>query len=192
MNIYSTNFSAPRVQGYVSKRIAASNSISENNSSSNMPSKNINGNHTITLRKGYLHSEGSPFTGQELHMKYDENSTEDNPIILAIGKDINGNEFSKKVYINEIELNKASYVEMTALDVHLREKEGKGIISGSCLHFNALIGQKDINATFDIQQYYENLVSTFKNAGYRQDADKYKSELERYLFYFGRENKSKF
>ena len=49
--------------------------------SSSAPSGNYHG----TLKMGYLHSEFSPVSGQELHMKYDESSTDDDPVMYRIG-----------------------------------------------------------------------------------------------------------
>ena len=57
--------------------------------SSSTPSGNYHG----TLKMGYLHSEFSPVSGQELHMKYDESSTDDDPVMYVEGKDIQGKTF---------------------------------------------------------------------------------------------------
>ena len=49
-----------------------------------------------TLKMGYLHSGFSPVSGQELHMKYDESSTDDDPVMYVEGKDIRGKSFIQK------------------------------------------------------------------------------------------------
>ena len=53
------------------------------------------GNFHGTLKMGYLHSEFSPVSGQELHMKYDESSTDVDPVMYVEGKDIHGKDFTK-------------------------------------------------------------------------------------------------
>lgn len=53
------------------------------------------GNYHGTLKMGYLHSGFSPVSGQELHMKYDESSTNDDPVMYVEGKDIHGKDFTK-------------------------------------------------------------------------------------------------
>lgn len=55
-----------------------------------------NGNYHGTLKMGYLHSEFSPVSGQELHMKYDESSTDDDQVMYVEGKDIQGKTFVVK------------------------------------------------------------------------------------------------
>ncbi len=48
------------------------------------------------LRPDYLYSVVHCLTNQPLHMKYDDTSTKENPVILAIGRDKQGNNFTSK------------------------------------------------------------------------------------------------
>lgn len=45
---------------------------------------------------GYLHSDFSLVSGQKLHMKCDESSTDDDLVMYVEGKDIYGKSFTKK------------------------------------------------------------------------------------------------
>ena len=141
------------------------------------------GNYHGTLKMGYLHSEFSPVSGQELHMKYDESSTDDDPVMYVEGKDIHGKSFTQKIHLNDVNAENATPAEMTALRVHLAQQGDKSVKASSGIPLMALGSHQDVNTTMDFKQYYENLASNLGNAGLKQNARIYMSELERYLFY---------
>ena len=143
-----------------------------------------NGHYHGTLKMGYLHSGFSPVSGQELHMKYDEGSTDDDPIMFVEGKDIQGKKFTQKIHLNDVDVENATPAEMTALRVHLAQQGDKSVKTSSGIPLMALSSHQDINTTMDFKQYYENWASNLKNAGFKQNADIYMSELERYLFHY--------
>ena len=130
------------------------------------------GNYHGTLKMGYLHSEFSPVSGQELHMKYDESSTDDDPVMYVEGKDIHGKSFTQKIHLNDVNAENATPAEMTALRVHLAQQGDKSVKASSGIPLMALGSHQDVNTTMDFKQYYENWASNLENAG-----------LERYLFY---------
>ena len=147
--------------------------------SSSTPSGNYHG----TLKMGYLHSEFSPVSGQELHMKYDESSTDDDPVMYVEGKDIQGKTFTQKIHLNHVNAENATPAEMTALRVHLAQQGDKSVKASSGIPLMALGSYQDVNTAMDFKQYYENWASNLENAGLKQNAGIYMSELERYLFY---------
>ena len=147
--------------------------------SSSAPSGNYHG----TLKMGYLHSEFSPVSGQELHMKYDESSTKDDPVMYVEGKDIHGKTFTKRIHLNDVDAENATPAEMTALRVHLARQGDKSVKESSGIPLMALGSHQDVNTSMDFKQYYENWASNLQNAGFRQNAGIYMSELERYLFH---------
>ena len=55
------------------------------------------------------------------HIYYTEESTEENPIVLAEGVDETGNEFRFEIRINDINPENASFVEMEALMRHRKK-----------------------------------------------------------------------
>ena len=70
---------------------------------------------------------GGNGTGLSFYIKYAEESTEDNPVVIAKGVDENGKEFEEKININDINLRNASYVEMRCLEAYYNVD--KGIVS---------------------------------------------------------------
>ena len=81
----------------------------------------VNGNEAFpqTSMKVYLKTDDMLFsggngTGLSFYIKYAEESTDDNPVVIAKGIDENGKEFEEKININDIDLRNASYVEMSA------------------------------------------------------------------------------
>lgn len=142
-----------------------------------------NGNYHGTLKMGYLHSEFSPVSGQELHMKYDESSTDDDPVMFVEGKDARGETFTSKIHLNDVDAKNATLAEMVALRVHLAQQGDKSVKASSKIPLMALGSCQDVNTAMDFRQYYEKWASNLENAGFRQNAGIYMSELERYLFY---------
>lgn len=151
-----------------------------------------NGNYHGTLKMGYLHSEFSPVSGQELHMKYDESSTDDDPVMYVEGKDIHGKAFTQKVHLNEVDAENATPAEMTALRVHLAQQGDKSVKTSSGIPLMALGSHQDVNTAMDFKQYYEDWASSLEGAGFKNNADLYINELERYLFYHRTERASCF
>ena len=85
----------------------------------------VNGNEAFpqTSMKVYLKTDDMLFsggngTGLSFYIKYAEESTDDNPVVIAKGIDENGKEFEEKININDIDLRNASYVEMSALEAY--------------------------------------------------------------------------
>ncbi|RAZ54750.1 hypothetical protein DK853_45885, partial [Klebsiella oxytoca] len=62
-------------------------------------------------------------------IKYAEESTEENPVVIAKGVDENGKEFEQKININDINLRNASFVEMSALEAHCNVDRGNSLTS---------------------------------------------------------------
>lgn len=75
-----------------------------------------------------LYSGGNG-TGLSFYLKYAENSTEDDPTVIAKGVDENGDEFEQTIHINKINPRCATYVEMHALEAHLGVEKNGGLTS---------------------------------------------------------------
>lgn len=150
------------------------------------PSAAPGGGYHGTLKMGYLHSAFSPVSGQELHMKYDASSTEEDPVMYVEGKDIHGKAFTTKIHLNDVDAAHATPAELTALRVHLAQQGDPQVKKSSGIPLMALTSHQDVDSPLDLQQYYEDWASSLANAGYKQNASIYMSELERYLFYHRR------
>lgn len=135
------------------------------------------------LKLGYAYANVDLVTGQELYMNYDESSTEEDPVILAEGIDINGNSFQEKIHLNEIDVSNASIVEMTALNLHLGKKGDSVIKSHYSFALETLSSQYNLTSKMNFEQYFHSYSGKLQTAGYRQEAKVYKNELERYLFF---------
>lgn len=72
----------------------------------------------IFSEEGMLWTGGNG-TGLSYYLKYAEDSTADNPKIIAKGVDENGAEFEKTIYINDVNPGSATVVEMRALEAHM-------------------------------------------------------------------------
>ena len=68
---------------------------------------------------------GGNGTGLSYCLKYADDSTDENPVVLAKGVDENGKEFEQRIYINDVNPSSATVVEMRALEAHYKvEKQG--------------------------------------------------------------------
>ena len=121
---------------------------------------------------------GGNGTGLSFYIKYAEESTEDNPVVIAKGVDENGKEFEEKININDINLRNASYVEMSALEAYYNVDKGNSLSSfpqeTGCMGLNDrcdLISsfEKDIQdmnklGRYDLQMFYMRNMNTYLNA----------------------------
>lgn len=73
---------------------------------------------TIYMKTEDMLYSGANGTGLSYYIKYAENSTEDDPTVIAKGVDENGDEFEQTIHINKINSRNASLVEMTALELY--------------------------------------------------------------------------
>jgi len=134
-----------------------------------------------TSVKVYLKTDDMLFsggTGLSFYIKYAEESTEDNPVVIAKGVDENGKEFEEKININDINLRNASYVEMSALEAYYNVDRGNSLSSfpqeTGCMGLNDrcdLISSfekviQDMNklGRYDLQMFYMRNMNTYLNA----------------------------
>ena len=68
---------------------------------------------------------GADNLGRQYALNYAEDSTDENPIVIAKGNDEYGQQFEERIYLNDIDLNNASYLEMAALAVHTKTDIGR-------------------------------------------------------------------
>ena len=96
---------------------------------------------------------GGNGTGLSFYIKYAEESTEDNPVVIAKGVDENGKEFEEKININDINLRNASYVEMSALEAYYNVDKGNSLSS-----FPQETGCMGLNDRCDLISSFEKVI----------------------------------
>ena len=75
--------------------------------------------------RDHMLQTGGNGTGLSYCLKYADDSTDENPVVLAKGVDENGKEFEQRIYINDVDPSSATVVEMRALEAHYKvEKQG--------------------------------------------------------------------
>ena len=121
---------------------------------------------------------GGNGTGLSFYIKYAEESTEDNPVVIAKGVDENGKEFEEKININDINLRNASYVEMSALEAYYNVDKGNSLSSfpqeTGCMglndrcdfisSFEKVIQDMNKLGRYDLQMFYMLNMNTYLNA----------------------------
>lgn len=99
----------------------------ENSSINNNQNVKVNTtNHIVYLKTDDMLYSGGSGNGLSFTIKYDENSSKENPKVKAKGIDESGNKFEKTININDIDPSNASIIEMRALENHLMvDKTGR-------------------------------------------------------------------
>ena len=131
---------------------------------------------------GCLFSGGNGRSGQEIHMKYDESSTEEDPVIRAWGIDSKGNEYEQLIHVNEVDPQNATPVEMKALEEHLFATKDEVITSPGSRGIGSILSSLsgfDVNEKLNFVQYM--------NEGAAITMDK--SSAKRYLLYYRQHKK---
>ena len=103
---------------------------------------------------------GGNGTGLSFYIKYAEESTEDNPVVIAKGIDENGKEFEEKININDINLRNASYVEMSALEAYYNVDKGNSLSS-----FPQETGCMGLNDRCDFISSFEKVIQDMNKLG---------------------------
>ena len=132
----------------------------------------------VYLKTDDMLFSGGNGTGLSFYIKYAEESTEDNPVVIAKGVDENGKEFEEKININDINLRNASYVEMSALEAYYNVDKGNSLSyfpqETGCMGLNDrcdLISSfekviQDMNklGRYDLQMFYMRNMNTYLNS----------------------------
>lgn len=83
----------------------------------------------VYLKTDDMLYSGGNGTGLSFYMKYAQDSTEEDPTVVAKGVDENGNEFEQTIHINKINPKNATLVEMRALEAHMGVDKNGGLSS---------------------------------------------------------------
>ncbi len=83
----------------------------------------------VYLKTDDMLYSGGNGTGLSFYIKYAQNSTDEDPTVVAKGVDENGKEFEQTIHINDINPQHASVVEMHALEAYLDVDKNGGLSS---------------------------------------------------------------
>jgi hypothetical protein len=143
----------------------------------------INGNaesessHVVYLKKDDMLYSGGNGTGLSFYLKYAEDSTEENPRILAKGVDENGEEFEQIIDVNKVNPGNATLPEMRALEAYSGAPKRLGFSSLPMGTENVGLNQRqdfigafkknvaDMNTLgkYDVAQEYNKLMMFYMN-----------------------------
>lgn len=85
--------------------------------------------YTVYMEDEDMLYSGGNGTGLSFYIKWAEDSTEENPVVVAKGVDENGEEFEQRIHINDINPNNATLVEMHALEAYTGVEKNGGLSS---------------------------------------------------------------
>ena len=123
-----------------------------------------------------LYSGGNG-SGLSFYIKYAEESTRDNPTVIAKGVDENGREFEQTIHINDINPRCATVVEMHALESYLGVDKNGGL---SSLPHDPFRGNMGLNDRADFIDMFQNSVRDMNTLGQGKLADYYRYSLQTY------------
>ena len=118
---------------------------------------------------------GGNGTGLSFYLKYAENSTEDDPTVIAKGVDENGDEFEQTIHINKINPKCASIVEMRALEAHLGVDKNGGLTS-----LPMETGMMGLHDRTDFMDMFRKQISDMKLLNQKRTAAYYQYSMQAY------------
>ena len=118
---------------------------------------------------------GGNGTGLSYYLKYAEDSTADNPKIIAKGVDENGAEFEKTIYVNDVNPGSATVVEMRALEAHMGVEKLGGF---SSLPMEA--GDMGLNDRRDFMDMFQKQIDDMKLLFQKKTAAYYQYSMKAY------------
>ena len=121
-----------------------------------------------------LYSGGNG-TGLSFYIKYAEDSTEDDPTMIAKGVDENGDEFEQTIHINKINPKSATIVEMRALEAYTGVEKQFGFIS-----LPLETGNMRLNDRRDFMDMFKNTISDMRLLSQKKAAAYYQYSMQAY------------
>ena len=103
-----------------------------------------------------LYSGGNG-TGLSYYIQYAQNSTEEDPTVIAKGVDENGEEFEQTIHLNKINPRCATVVEMHALEAHLGVDKNGGLTS-----LPPETGRMGLHDTADFMELFQKQINDMK------------------------------
>lgn len=98
-------------------------------SSKKQQTGNVPKTYTVYMMDEDTLYSGGNGTGLSFYIKWAEDSTEEDPVMVVKGVDEKGEEFEQKIYINDINPSNATLVEMRALEAYTGVEKNGGLSS---------------------------------------------------------------
>lgn len=121
-----------------------------------------------------LYSGGNG-TGLSFYIKYAENSTKDDPTMIAKGVDENGDEFEQTIHINKINPKSATIVEMRALEAYVGVEKQFGFTS-----LPLETGNMRLNDRRDFMDMFKNTLSDMRVLSQKKAVAYYQYSMQAY------------
>ena len=121
-----------------------------------------------------LYSGGNG-TGLSFYIKYAEDSTQDDPTMIAKGVDENGDEFEQTIHINKINPKSATIVEMRALEAYTGVEKQFGFTS-----LPLETGNMRLNDRRDFMDMFKNTISDMRLLSQKKAAAYYQYSMQAY------------
>lgn len=140
-------------------------------------------NAIVYMKKDDMLYSGGNGTGLSFTVKYAENSSKENLVVIAKGLDENRNEFEQTFNLNDIDMTNASTVEMKALEGHL-ERHLKLDRQGSLSTLPMGTGRMNLNDKRDFVSMFEGSIKEQITLGQYDVAMRYKRNLKIFSDFF--------
>lgn len=181
MGINGIGTAGYQAAGYTTKRtqqIAAGKSFAEqvNNVSGAKPHTSI-----VYMKTDDMLYSGGNGTGLSFYIKYAENSTEDDPTVVAKGVDENGKEFEQTIHINKINPRAATIVEMRALEAYTGVEKQYGFTS-----LPLETGSMGLRDRRDFMNMFKKTISDMNLLSQRNSAAYYQYSMQAYWNFMNR------
>lgn len=141
----------------------------------------------VYLKTDDMLYSGGNGSGLSFYIKYAEESTRENPTVVAKGVDENGREFEQTIHINDINPRSATVVEMHALESYLGVDKNGGLSSLPHDPFRGAMGLYD---RADFIDMFQNSVRDMNTLGQGKLADYYRYSLQTYLDFMREKGKN--
>ena len=141
--------------------------------------------HKVYLKTDDMLFSGGYGSGLSFYIKYAENSTDEDPIVVAKGVDENGREFEQTIHINDINPNSATLVQMHALEAHLGVDKGQDLSS-----LPKGLGNMGLYDRVNFMDLFRQSIRDMNMLGERRGADFYRNSMKAYADFMTNKGKS--
>ena len=161
--------------GYTNNKTAKTTGASFSNQLNTIAGKG----HIVYMKTNDMLYSGGNGTGLSFCLKYAENSTEDDPIVVAKGVDENGEKFEQTIHINKVNPKCATLVEMRALEAYLGVEKRGGFSSLPMAPVGGY-GEMGLNDRGNFMDMFEKTISDFTKLNEYRAAAYYRYSMQMY------------